>query len=174
MQFFSYTFMMKNLETYFANDYVSNDDDPHVGELVRKAKSVLDVGCGDNQFKKYMQHGAFIGIDPFNKNADRMCDILEYESPFKYELIICFGSINFYNALWVDERMKKVATLLQEKGRMCFKVNPNKPFGNGVILEWFDKWTMPLIEHYAEMFDYGVENVREGDNGRIKFDYVAR
>ena len=163
--------MIQNLETYFAYDYVSNDNDQHVIELVKKTEYVLDVGCGDNQFKKY---GLVTGLDPFNLKADLVMDILDFCPDQKYPLIICFGSINFYDAKWVDDRMKKVATLLEDKGRMCFKVNPNKPFGNGVKLEWFDRWTMPLIEHYAEMFNYNIENVREGDNGRIKFDYVAR
>ena len=52
------------------------------------------------------------------------------------------------------------------------KVNPCKPFANGVRLQWFNKWTMPLVEHYADGYD--IENVREGGVGRIKFDYVAR
>lgn len=163
-----------NLEEYFANDYISEDEDPHVAEIVKKSKSVLDVGCGDNLFKKYQQSGTFIGIDPYNKNADWMCDVLDYNSPFKYELIICFGSINFYNIQWIDDRMHKVASLLKPNGRICMKVNPCKPFANGVKLEWFNKWTLPLAEHYAELFNYSIENMREGEFGRIKFDYVTR
>ena len=165
---------MITIDDYFTNHYVSDDEDPHVVEHVKKVKSTLDVGCGDNLFKKYQNNGTFIGIDPFNKNSDRLCDILDYDSPFKYELIICFGSINFYNIEWVDTRMRKVASLLKPQGRICFKVNPNKPFGNGVRLNWFDRWTVPLIQHYAEIFNYEVECLREGDHGRIKFDYVAR
>lgn len=160
-----------NLETYFTYDYVSTDEDPHVVDLVKKADYVLDVGCGDNLFKK---HGLVTGIDPFNFNADIMIDVLDFEPDQKYPLIICFGSINFYNIQWIDDRMKKVASLLDDQGRICMKVNPNKPFGNGVKLEWFDKWTVPLIEHYAELFNYSIENMREGEFGRIKFDYVTR
>ena len=159
------------IDDYFANHYISDDEDPHVVNLVKEAKYVLDVGCGDNLFKK---HGKVLGLDPYNSKADVMTDILDFEPVIKYPLIICFGSINFHDAKWVDDRMKKVATLLEPQGRMCFKVNPNKPFGNGVRLDWFDRWTMPLIEHYAEMFNYDIENIREGGNGRIKFDYVAR
>ena len=166
--------LRQEIDDYFSNHYVSNDEDQHVANFVKKSKSVLDVGCGDNLFKKYHHNGAFIGIDPFNKNADRMCDVIDYDSPFKYELIICFGSINFYNIQWVDDRMKKVATLLKPNGRICMKVNPCNPFENGVVLDWFDKWTIPLIEHYAEIFNYEIENLREGGVGRIKFDYVAR
>lgn len=166
--------MIKDLEEYFANDYVSNDEDPHVVQLVKNSYFVLDVGCGDNLFKKYLPLGLFKGIDPYNKNADEMIDILDFNSSTKFDLIICFGSINFYDIKWVDDRMKKVASLLKPNGRICMKVNPNKPFANGIRLEWFDRWTMSLIEHYAEMFDYNIENVREGEFERIKFDYVAR
>ena len=156
---------------YFANHYISDDEDPHGINLVKEARYVLDVGCGDNLFKK---HGRVLGLDPYNSKANVMMDILDFEPVIKYPLIICFGSINFYDAKWVDDRMKKVATLLEPKGRICFKVNPNKPFGNGVRLDWFDRLTFPLIQHYAEMFNYKVECLREGDHGRIKFDYVAR
>ena len=48
-------------ETYFAKDYVSNDEDPHVVDLVKKAKFVLDVGvviiCLKNMEK-------VLGLDP--------------------------------------------------------------------------------------------------------------
>ena len=47
----------RNLEEYFANDYISKDEDPHVIELIKKSYGILDVGCGDNLFKKYIQVG---------------------------------------------------------------------------------------------------------------------
>ena len=33
----------KNLEEYFTYDYVSEDEDPHVVSLVKRADCVLDV-----------------------------------------------------------------------------------------------------------------------------------
>lgn len=165
---------MENLETYFAESYVSYDDDPHVKSLVQTARNVLDVGCGDNLFKKYIQIGNFTGLDPFNKNADVMCDILDYGTDKKFDLIICFGSINFYDIAWVDARMRKVFSLLANKGRICMKVNPNQAFGNGVRLEWFDSWTLGLVDHYADLFKCDVENYREAEHGRFKWNYVAR
>ena len=163
--------MIQNLETYFAKEYVSNDEDPHVVELVKTSNFVLDVGCGDNLFKK---HGKVLGLDLFNSKADVMMDILDFEPVIRYPLIICFGSINFYDIKWVDDRIREGTSLLEPKGRICMKVNPCEPFANGVRLQWFDKWTKPLIEHYAEIFNYSIENMREGEHRRIKFDYVAR
>ena len=163
--------MIKDLETYFAFDYISKDEDSHVVNLVKRADCVLDVGCGDNLFKK---HDNVTGIDPYNFNADIMCDIIDYEPNQTYDLIICFGSINFYDIAWVDARMKKVFSLLSNQGTVCMKVNPNKPFGNGVRLEWFDSWTIGLVNHYAYQFNCDVESYREAENGRFKWDYVTR
>ena len=164
---------MENLETYFADSYISYDKDPHVIQLVQNAKNVLDVGCGDNLFKEYSHTGNFVGLDPFNKHADIMCDILDFDSLTKFDLIICFGSINFYNIAWVDARMKKVFSLLLDGGRICMKVNPNQAFGNGVRLEWFDSWTLGLVNHYAQQFKCSVENYREAEHERFKWDYVT-
>jgi len=166
--------MIENLEDHFTNNYVSHDEDPHVADLVRKSISTLDVGCGDNLFSKFQTNGCFIGIDPFNKNADWIGDILDYESPFKYDLIICFGSINFYNMKWVDDRMHKVFSLWSRKNRICMKVNPNQAFASGIRLEWFDKWTHGLASHYAEMYDCHITEFREAEDGRFKWDYMAR
>ena len=163
----------RDLKEYFAEEYVSKDEDPHVIELVKKSYGILDVGCGDNLFKKHLQVGYFVGLDPYNSKADAIIDILDFDYPVKFDLIICYGSINFYDIKWIDDRMKKVFSLLSKGGTICMKVNPNKPFGNGVTLDWFDKWTMPLIEHYAEINNCSIKNIREGDRGRIKFDYVT-
>lgn len=166
--------MIKNLKEHFTNDYVSHDEDPHVADFVKKSISTLDVGCGDNLFKKFHSKGSFIGLDPYNKNADWQVDILDYVTPIKYDLIICFGSINFYDMKWVDDRMKKVFDIWSRENRICMKVNPNQPFASGVKLEWFDKWTPSLAKHYAELFNCKIENYREAEDGRFKWDYVAR
>jgi len=159
----------RNLENYFAYDYVSEDEDSHVVSLVKRADCVLDVGCGDNLFKK---HGNVTGIDPYNFNADIMCDILDYEPDQTYDLIICFGSINFYNIAWVDARMHKVFALLSRHGTICMKVNPGEPFANGTRLAWFDRWTFSLAKHYAELYNMKIVNKREGSRGRLKWDYT--
>jgi|SRR5210317_920056 len=165
---------MENLETYFANEYVSKDSDPHVIRLVTQSQCVLDVGCGDNLFKKQIRLGTFTGIDLYNKNADIMCDILDYKTNLKFDLIICFGSINFYDIKWIDDRMHKVFSLLKPGGTICMKVNPGEPFENGKKLAWFDRWTVPLAKHYAELYNMKIEHLREGSRKRIKWDYVTK
>jgi CDGSH-type Zn-finger protein len=162
---------MKKIDEYFANEYEKTEDDPHVVELVKKADSVLDIGCGHNQYKQYCD-GYFWGIDPYNKKADEQVSLFDFTSHHNYDLIICFGVLHFYDIKWVDTGLKRVVNLLGDSGRIAMKVNPGVPNDDGSILNWFDRWTIHLINHYAEIYDLKVENYRVGTRGRIKWDYV--
>ena len=50
-----------------------------------------------NQYKKYATN-SFWGIDLVCDEADELIDILDFKTNSKYDLIICYGSINFYSA----------------------------------------------------------------------------
>ena len=58
-----------------------------------KPRSVLDLGCGYNEFKKQIPN--LIGVDPYNKNADIQLPILDYKPEKKFDVVIVLGSINF-------------------------------------------------------------------------------
>lgn len=161
-----------NLETYFKDQWETTETDSHVVDLVKKSNAILDVGCGFNQYKKYNEN--LVGVDPYNSNSDQMIDILDFETDIKYDLIICYGSINFYNLKWVDDRMYKIFSLLAPKGTISMKVNPNKPFANGIKLQWYDRWTTGLMNHYGEIFNCSIDNFREANQSRFKWDYVTR
>ena len=103
-----------------------------------------------------------------------MCDILDYKTNLKFDLIICFGSIHFYDIKWIDDRMQKVFSLLKPGGTICMKVNPGEPLENGKKLAWFDRWTVFLAEHYAELYNMKIEHLREDSRKRIKWDYVTK
>jgi len=77
----------RDLKEYFRNDYISNDEDPYVIEQIKKSYGILDVGCGDNLFKKHLEKGFFIGLDPYNLKADEIIDILDFNYPVKFNLL---------------------------------------------------------------------------------------
>ena len=162
---------MKPIDKYFANEWQTTEADPHVVELVKKANSVLDIGCGHNQYKQYCE-GYFWGIDPYNKKADEQVCLFDFTAHHNYDLIICYGVLHFYDIKWVDTGMKRVVNLLGISGRIAMKVNPGLPNYDGSMLNWFDKWTTHLVNHYAEIYNLTVENYRVGERGRIKWDYV--
>ena len=61
------------------NKYSQNQDN---NEL-----TVLDVGCGYNEFKGKIDN--LIGIDPYNVLADHEVGTLEYRTDQKFDVILC-------------------------------------------------------------------------------------
>ena len=159
---------------YFKNDWKQTEEDSHVIKCMKKSFTILDVGCGFNQYKKFCsKRQSFLGIDIVNENADEICDIIDFNNSVSYDLIICYGSINFYNKEWVDIRMKKVFSLLSKDGgsRVCMKVNPGHPHADGTMLDFFP-WSMKYAQELSAKYNLSVENYREGSLGRFKFDFV--
>jgi 2-polyprenyl-3-methyl-5-hydroxy-6-metoxy-1,4-benzoquinol methylase len=53
-------------------------------------RSVLDVGCGYNEFKGKIKN--LTGIDPYNDRADYKISIMDFRSNEKFDVILCLGS----------------------------------------------------------------------------------
>ena len=163
--------MKKQICNYFATEWTTTETDPHVVWWVENSRNTLDVGCGFNHYKKY-SNSNFIGLDPFNSEADVQIDILYFNTSQKFDLIICFGSLHFYDFNWVNSRLEKVISLLDEEGRILMKVNPGQANEDGSSLPWFDRWTFHLADHFGEVYNLKIENKREGSRGRLKWDFV--
>ena len=67
----------------------------------------LDVGCGDNKYKRYFGDRV-TGIDPYNEAADIKVDVMSY-NPFKYDIVSAFGSVNFGDRL-IEPQVEKVVS----------------------------------------------------------------
>ena len=164
---------MEDVKNYFKNVWETTEEDSQVIEAVKKAKNILDVGCGHNQYKKYAKN-AFWGIDIACEEADEIVDILNFRSASKYDLIICYGSLHFYTIQWVEDRLRKVISLLDTGGKIMMKVNPNCPNADGTILHRYDSWTPELARHYAQIFNLEMSDIRNWDRKRFKFVYVKK
>lgn len=159
------------MKEYFKTTWKITEIDPDVVKSVSIANNVLDVGCGHNQYKEYAKN-AFWGVDLVCEEADELIDIIDFKSNSKYDLIICYGSINFYSIQWIEDRLRKIVSLLDSQGKIMMKVNPGYPHVDGTMLPWYDKWTTSLALHYGQVFNLKTTNIREAANGRFKFDYL--
>ena len=161
---------------YFKYHWQQTEEDPHVIKHMKQSFIILDVGCGFNQYKKYRKRPQFFwGIDIANENADEIIDVIDFEDDRVYDLIICYGSINFYDEKWVGDRLEKIVSLLDETpgSRICMKVNPGNPHADGTMLEFFP-WTMDYAREVATKYGLVIENFRTkgSTGGRFKFDFV--
>ena len=51
------------------------------------------------------------------------------------------------------------------------KVNPGHPHKDGTMLDFFP-WTKDLAERIAHVNNFKLENMRDGEDGRFKFDLI--
>ena len=133
-------------------------------------RSVLDVGCGYNEFKGKIKN--LIGIDPYNDRADYMSSIMDFKPNQKFDVILCLGSINFGSSEKITAEIAKAVLLLEEKGTMFFRVNPGVPHDKPES-QWieFFAWNVPFIIDLAEKFKLKILDIRDDANQRKYFVY---
>ncbi len=79
--------------------------------------SILDLGCGYNGYKEHLNN--VTGVDPYIDKADFVCRIQDFEPPQKYDVIICFGPMNWYTYDEQYRNMSKLKECLADDG-ICF------------------------------------------------------
>ena len=135
-----------------------------------KTWSVLDVGCGYNEFKGRIDN--LVGIDPYNDKADLQISTLEYKTAEKYDVILCLGSVNFCDRDKIVAEVGRCVNLLADNGTMFFRVNPgvqhDKPEADWI--EFF-AWNVPFIIELAEIYNLKILDIRDDTNQRKYFIY---
>ena len=133
-------------------------------------RSVLDVGCGHNEFKGKIKN--LTGIDPYNDRADYKISIMDFRSNEKFDVILCLGSINFGSQDKITAEIAKTVHLLEEGGTIFFRVNPGVSHDR-LESHWieFFAWNVPFIIELAEKFNLKVLDIRDDANQRKYFVY---
>ena len=133
-------------------------------------RSVLDVGCGYNEFKGKIKN--LTGIDPYNDRADYKISIMDFRSNEKFDVILCLGSINFGSQDKITAEIAKTVHLLEEGGTIFFRVNPgvSHTHPESRWIEFF-AWNVPFIIELAEKFNLKVLDIRDDANQRKYFVY---
>lgn len=135
--------------------------------------AVIDVGCGYNEFRDKIQN--LIGIDPYNKRADIMTRIEEFETDTEYDVAICLGSINFGSSEKIIREMTKVVSLVKPGGKLYFRVNPGEQH-IAPESRWinFYAWDPVFISNIATTLDCTVEVLRQDVGNRLYFELRKR
>ena len=159
---------MEEIKQFFGKTWNQTEVDEHVVDRIINAKSVIDVGCGFNPYKKFNDN--LIGVD-FSNNG-----------PF--DVAICYGILHFNSYDWIRERLEWVVENTTDDAEILIKVNPSRKEDQAEALRssdvvWFDKWNHGLAEHFADIYNLEILNWREWRNPhdnslRLKFDYRKR
>lgn len=152
--------MLQNkLNNYFANNWKSNLDQYQYSgwalvDKIRANESVLDVGCGFNEFKTRILN--LTGLDPANDRADVKLPIEEYSPPYKFDVALCLGSINFGNKLTIMNQIACVVNCLNPIARIYWRCNPGyADHGNEECktIEFYP-WTIEEHIKLSELFGF--------------------
>ncbi len=133
-----------------------------------KPRSVLDLGCGYNEFKGKIHN--LVGIDAYNSRADINCHILEYNPGNKFDAVICLGSINFGSVDKIYSELKKAISLTNTGGFLFFRVNPGKQH-DALESQWIDffDWNPTFILNAANQLNCEVIALSEDGGNRLYF-----
>jgi len=122
-------------------------------------KTILDVGCGDNEFKTYFGD-RLTGIDPYNERADIQISLEDYwrQDPEQADIVFALGSINFGNAETIRRQVEKIVDLCKPGGMIAIRVNPGITHDHPKA-QWIDffEWDEDYIRKFAEQNDCDVE-----------------
>ena len=142
----------------------------------REWENWLDVGCGNNQYKKFWPDKV-TGIDPFNTNADIMCDAETFVSNRLYDVVTVMGSINFGSHDVISKQLENACRLCKPGGTMFFRFNPgithNDPDGKAQWIDFFE-WSHDHVNEFAEQFGFDVIELGWDNDHKGKIRYGAR
>ena len=133
-----------------------------------KPLSVLDFGCGYNEFKGKIHN--LHGVDPYNTKADHNCALLQFQPPANYDVIISMGSINFGTTEKIIQEMRHVVSITNQNGFLFFRVNPGEQH-EAPEARWieFYEWDYPFILNVANHLGCEVLQLRQDSGNRIYF-----
>ena len=120
--------------------------------------SILDVGCGDNEWKQYFGN-KLLGIDPYNSNADMQVGVMDIEEGYNtWDIVLCLGSLNFGDENTIKSQVERAVKLCAKGGKLFFRCNPGITHDNEHA-QWIDffEWSEQKLQDYAQEFGCTVE-----------------
>jgi ubiquinone/menaquinone biosynthesis C-methylase UbiE len=165
----------KVLEKYFSNVWQSETKKyKHSGLALvdeinsLRPRSVLDVGCGYNEFKGKIDN--LIGIDPYNNHADIKVSILDFRPSETFDVVMCLGSINFGSTDKILKELERIVELTTPGGKIYFRVNPGlKHVPTESTWISFYEWTPTFIINCADFLKVDVLDLRNDYKERMYF-----
>jgi len=136
---------------------------------------VLDLGCGDNQYKNFINN--LIGIDIVNEAADIKGDITNI--PFddnSADVVLCFGSINFGDEHLIRNQLLEVRRVLKDGGYAIFRGNMKDHIDTkDIYYGWSTEKVMAWTEEINMMLHEGpVQITRTNWRGEKNLDWTDR
>jgi hypothetical protein len=137
-----------------------------IADRIQSNELVLDVGCGNNEFKSRILN--LIGIDPANDRADYKVSIEEFNTLDRFDVALCLGSINFGDKLTIMNQIACVVNCLNPTARIYWRCNPGLADHGNAECKDIDFYPWSIDDHVklSELFGFNLMTCC-WDNDRI-------
>jgi SAM-dependent methyltransferase len=131
---------------------------------------VLDLGCGDNQYKHHIKN--LVGIDLVSSRADIIGDISYLNFPNEsVDACLCYGSINFGNEELINKQLCEMFRILKPGGLAVFRGNMNEQEN-----EIYYGWSKEKVYFWTDYFNVALHTepdivYRLKKNGCINYSW---
>lgn len=167
----------RDLNNYFSTVWRSNlSQYKYSGwaltDKVMPYETVLDVGCGFNEFRSRMSN--LIGIDPANDLADVKISIEHYKPTNKFDVAFCLGSINFGEHIKIVSQIACVINCLKPQARIYWRCNPGLADHNNDQCRDIDfyPWTIKKHIEFSTLFGFRLAKACWDSNNRIYAEWT--
>lgn len=123
-------------------------------------EAIVDVGCGDNELKQYFPTKKFLGIDPYNPNADLKVGIEEINTERMFDVVLILGSLNFGDEDTINRQFLKAFRLCKPGGKIFLRANPGITHDTE-LAKWIDfyEWSHDKVKSLATTLGATVEEL---------------
>jgi len=126
---------------------------------LKEDDKVLDVGCGVNPMK-YFHHNTY-GIDIADRGADEVVAIENFKSEERFDVAICWGSINFGYWDLIQKQVENLVEHMKWDSVIYWRLNPGLADHNNEDCKAinFFNWNTDLQFELANKYLYSITEI---------------
>ena len=160
------------IKEYFGKHWTSRTSsytysNHNIASKIKPNERVIDIGCGNNEFKSLIP--GLVGIDIINPNADIIVDFDSYTPDEKFDVALALGSIQYGNEQDIQQQLAKLADILNPVCRVYWRTNTGVRDHKSELVNLvpYYPWTTELHHQHAKEFGFKVDFVADDLYGRL-------
>ncbi len=148
---------MKEVKTYFTKHWKSRlDEFEYSGwkllDVIPKDAHILDIGCGNNEFKSHFPN--LYGIDIYNEQADQVIDFIDYTPHKDFSHFLALGSLHFGTKKMIDNQIKHLYSITKPGDKIYLRQNPGNTNNEWEEKIQFYPWSLEENKNFCERYKF--------------------
>jgi cyclopropane fatty-acyl-phospholipid synthase-like methyltransferase len=145
-----------------------------IAEKIQPGEQVIDVGCGNNEFKALIP--GLIGIDIVNPAADIVIDFDEYQPDQQFDVALSLGAIQYGDESDIRRQLDKLSSILKPVSRIYWRTNTGVRDHKNDLVNQVPYYPWSISEHHrlAQAYGFTVDFIAEDLYGRLYAEWSRK